>query len=595
MHNYQIYQNIKIVSPSNGQAIPIGNLTISGTSSDNPTTNCQVYADWNDQTPYHKVVANGPGGANDYSKWTFKYSNTYHPITNGTNKLTAKLSCSDNSGLLAKWSSINVIGTPPAAAVASSQSTSDTTKILMASLQGQQNSTEKLQGTIFRALHVQIPTISQIKKSSIRIPEQQQQQQKQGITPQQLQNGLKTFLNNLSPKQKSTLTQPQKDLLTTMPNLIQKGLSPYQTTQVSSLLEQLTKGTIGSSYNIFNPTGGAVGLGIKLASLADSGKLKTADILLGLGAIYLSSHTGLSPYVLYESGKHLLSPSPSPTKTSSLSSPPPTTYVPTINKGSNKDEKVEPNTQFTTAADKAQIDASRDSQGLNDHGYDSSCPSGHSSEFCGNYKQAYDERWNELHPSKDVELEGYHCTNEGCGWYEDGLCKTCGKSTTPTEVPAGQPIPFIPSSAPEEPNTESPVSAVDKAQIDASRDSQGLNDHGYDSSCPSGHSSEFCGNYKQAYDERWNELHSSVSTIQQSHQTVLPSQESAAETPPTTDTTPPPPSAAETPPTTDTTPPPPSAAETPPTTDTTPPPPSAAPDQGGGDNTSDSNGGDDDS
>jgi hypothetical protein len=501
MHNYQIYQNIKIVSPSNGQAIPIGNLTISGTSSDNPTTNCQVYADWNDQTPYHKVVANGPGGANDYSKWTFKYSNTYHPITNGTNKLTAKLSCSDNSGLLAKWSSINVIGTPPAAAVASSQSTSDTTKILMASLQGQQNSTEKLQGTIFRALHVQIPTISQIKKSSIRIPEQQQQQQKQGITPQQLQNGLKTFLNNLSPKQKSTLTQPQKDLLTTMPNLIQKGLSPYQTTQVSSLLEQLTKGTIGSSYNIFNPTGGAVGLGIKLASLADSGKLKTADILLGLGAIYLSSHTGLSPYVLYESGKHLLSPSPSPTKTSSLSSPPPTTYVPTINKGSNKDEKVEPNTQFTTAAD--------------------------------------------------------------------------------------------------------------KAQIDASRDSQGLNDHGYDSSCPSGHSSEFCGNYKQAYDERWNELHSSVSTIQQSHQTVLPSQESAAETPPTTDTTPPPPSAAETPPTTDTTPPPPSAAETPPTTDTTPPPPSAAetppttdttppppsaaPDQGGGDNTSDSNGGDDDS
>ena len=90
--------SIKIVSPPNGQAVPIGNLTISGTSSDDPTTNCQVYAGWNDLTPYHKVVANGAGGANDYSKWTFKYSNTYHLITNGTNKLNAKLLCSDNSG-----------------------------------------------------------------------------------------------------------------------------------------------------------------------------------------------------------------------------------------------------------------------------------------------------------------------------------------------------------------------------------------------------------------------------------------------------------------------------------------------------------------
>jgi hypothetical protein len=79
---------IKITSPSKGQAIPVGNLTISGTSSDNITTNCQVYAGWNDLKPYHTVAANGAGGADDYSKWAFTYTNTYHAITNGTNKLT---------------------------------------------------------------------------------------------------------------------------------------------------------------------------------------------------------------------------------------------------------------------------------------------------------------------------------------------------------------------------------------------------------------------------------------------------------------------------------------------------------------------------
>jgi hypothetical protein len=35
---------------------------------------------------------------------------------------------------------------------------------------------------------------------------------------------------------------------------------------------------------------------------------------------------------------------------------------------------------------------------------------------------------------------------------------------------------------------------------DASRDLQGLNGHGYDSSCPSGHTSVFCEGYVQGYD-----------------------------------------------------------------------------------------------
>jgi hypothetical protein len=39
---------------------------------------------------------------------------------------------------------------------------------------------------------------------------------------------------------------------------------------------------------------------------------------------------------------------------------------------------------------------------------------------------------------------------------------------------------------------------------DASRDLQGLNGHGYDSSCPSGHTSVFCDGYVRGYDVTWN-------------------------------------------------------------------------------------------
>jgi hypothetical protein len=102
--------SIKITSPITGQQIPIGELTISGTSTDNTTTACTVYADWNDQKPFQKAIATGPGGVDDYSTWTFTYTNNYHLITNGTNNLTSKLSCLNNPTNLTKWNSIDVIG-----------------------------------------------------------------------------------------------------------------------------------------------------------------------------------------------------------------------------------------------------------------------------------------------------------------------------------------------------------------------------------------------------------------------------------------------------------------------------------------------------
>jgi hypothetical protein len=107
---------IKITSPSTGQQVPVGELIISGTSTDNVTSDCTVYADWNNTKPFQTATATGPGGVNDYSTWNFTYTDDYHLITNGTNNLTSKLSCvGDDSNVgttanLTKFYSVNVIG-----------------------------------------------------------------------------------------------------------------------------------------------------------------------------------------------------------------------------------------------------------------------------------------------------------------------------------------------------------------------------------------------------------------------------------------------------------------------------------------------------
>jgi hypothetical protein len=108
--------SIKITSPMTGQQVPVGELRISGTSTDNATTDCTVYADWNNTKPFQTAIATGPGGANDYSTWTFTYTDDYHLITNGTNDITSKLSCvGDESKVgstanITKSYSVNVIG-----------------------------------------------------------------------------------------------------------------------------------------------------------------------------------------------------------------------------------------------------------------------------------------------------------------------------------------------------------------------------------------------------------------------------------------------------------------------------------------------------
>ena len=113
---------LKIVSPGKGQHIPTGtNLTVTGTSSDNSSTNCQISLLLNDLKPYQKATPTGKSssGGEDYSSWRYVLNNsTYSSIKQGINKITSKMTCVNtdqprvtNPGV-SKWYSINVTGVP---------------------------------------------------------------------------------------------------------------------------------------------------------------------------------------------------------------------------------------------------------------------------------------------------------------------------------------------------------------------------------------------------------------------------------------------------------------------------------------------------
>ncbi|HZA62665.1 MAG TPA: hypothetical protein VE573_07325 [Nitrososphaeraceae archaeon] len=130
---------IQITSHQDGQQVPPGELTIQGTSSDDEETDCQVYADVNDVIPMRNATATGDSGEEeDFSKWTFTYTQEYHLITQGENELTAKITCVNDgesdlnpfpagvgagsvppSSPLSEWHTVNVTGVTGAAAVPS--------------------------------------------------------------------------------------------------------------------------------------------------------------------------------------------------------------------------------------------------------------------------------------------------------------------------------------------------------------------------------------------------------------------------------------------------------------------------------------------
>jgi hypothetical protein len=103
---------VRITSPNKGEQVPLGGLTISGISTDDDSTDCQVSVNINDLKPLENATATGPAGVNDYSNWTITFDkNSPQTIKQGINDLSSKLSCVNPSNLT-KFYSINVTGTP---------------------------------------------------------------------------------------------------------------------------------------------------------------------------------------------------------------------------------------------------------------------------------------------------------------------------------------------------------------------------------------------------------------------------------------------------------------------------------------------------
>jgi hypothetical protein len=105
-----VAHGVRITSPVKGQQVPIGILTVTGTSKDNATTDCQVFVIVDGVKPYQNATATGPGGATDYSKWSFTLSPKYTLIKEGMNKIATKFSCKPNPAI-ASFYSVNVTGT----------------------------------------------------------------------------------------------------------------------------------------------------------------------------------------------------------------------------------------------------------------------------------------------------------------------------------------------------------------------------------------------------------------------------------------------------------------------------------------------------
>jgi hypothetical protein len=72
--------SISIESPLSNQQVPVGELKIAGTSSDNSSAQCQVYVDWNNLKPYQLATPTGSNGSSDFSTWSFTYTSKYHLI-----------------------------------------------------------------------------------------------------------------------------------------------------------------------------------------------------------------------------------------------------------------------------------------------------------------------------------------------------------------------------------------------------------------------------------------------------------------------------------------------------------------------------------
>jgi hypothetical protein len=98
---------VTIISPKDGQKVPVGqDLEVTGTSMANDASGCKITVNLNRVKPYQPAVAAGPGGANDYSQWSFTITSQYAPLQEGQNRVAAKIDC----GVPQQFAHINVTG-----------------------------------------------------------------------------------------------------------------------------------------------------------------------------------------------------------------------------------------------------------------------------------------------------------------------------------------------------------------------------------------------------------------------------------------------------------------------------------------------------
>jgi hypothetical protein len=103
---------VKITNPAKGQQVAIGkNLTLSGTSNYNATSNCGVFVIVDGVRPYQKTTPVGQTGEHDYSKWKYTFTPAYTgTVREAINRITAKLLCQAYPANLTKFYSINITG-----------------------------------------------------------------------------------------------------------------------------------------------------------------------------------------------------------------------------------------------------------------------------------------------------------------------------------------------------------------------------------------------------------------------------------------------------------------------------------------------------
>jgi hypothetical protein len=114
----EIVESLKvtITYPDAKQEVPVGNMTIYGTSSDDASRSCHILILLNDDKPYQSALATGPEGKDDYSRWTFTFDPYSSLIKQGKNEIVSKIVCipqgvtNSNNNLPASYNKINVTG-----------------------------------------------------------------------------------------------------------------------------------------------------------------------------------------------------------------------------------------------------------------------------------------------------------------------------------------------------------------------------------------------------------------------------------------------------------------------------------------------------